>query len=58
MTREGRVGEPCNGGGNEKLGAIGVLTRIRHAQHAGLAMLQFEILIGEFGSIDGLPTST
>lgn len=58
MGRGKRAGEPGNGSRDEKLRAIGIFTRIGHAQQAGLAVLQLEILVAKFGSIDGLPTST
>ena len=45
-----------NGCGDEELGAIGVFSGVGHAQNAGLGVLQFEILIWEFGSVDGFPT--
>ncbi len=43
-----------NGGRDKKLRSICVLSRVRHTKQACFAMLQFEILIGKFGSIDGL----
>ena len=46
-----------DGRGDEKLGAIGVLARVGHAEHAGLAMLQLEVLVREFVAVDGFPTS-
>ena len=46
-----------NGCGYEELGAVGVLSGIGHAEHAGLGMLQLEVLIREFGPVDGFPTS-
>ena len=42
-----------NGCGYKELGAVGVLSGVGHAENASLGVLQFEILIGEFGSIDG-----
>lgn len=42
---------------NEELRAVGVLARVGHAEHASLGVLQLEVLIWEFISVDGLPTS-
>ena len=46
---------PSDRGRDEELRAIGVFTRIGHAQHAGLAVLELEVLIGKFGPVDGFP---
>lgn len=46
-----------NGCGYEELGTVGVLSRVGHAEHAGLAVLQFEVLIRKLVPIDGFPTS-
>mmetsp|Transcript_43826 Transcript_43826/g.79243 ORF Transcript_43826/g.79243 Transcript_43826/m.79243 type:complete len:249 (-) Transcript_43826:22-768(-) len=42
---------------DEELGAVGVLPRIGHAEHAGAGVLQVEVLIWELGPEDALPTS-
>jgi len=39
-------------GGDEELGAIGVLSRVGHAQEVGLVVLLDEVLIGELLSVD------
>lgn len=41
----------------EELGTVGVLSRVGHAKHASLGVRQFEVLVGEFVSIDGFSTS-
>lgn len=46
-----------NGCGYEKLGTIGVLSGVGHAEKASLGVLQFEVLIREFGPIDGFSAS-
>lgn len=46
-----------DGRGNEELGAIGILARVGHAEHASLGVLQLEVLIWKFVPVDGLPTS-
>ena len=46
-----------NGCGYKELGAVGVLSGVGHTENAGLGVLQFEVLIREFGSIDGFTAS-
>mmetsp|Transcript_70974 Transcript_70974/g.179630 ORF Transcript_70974/g.179630 Transcript_70974/m.179630 type:complete len:286 (+) Transcript_70974:747-1604(+) len=43
-------------GGDEKLRAVGVGTRICHRQHPGTRMGQREVLVGKPAAIDALPT--
>ncbi|KAK6539314.1 hypothetical protein TWF694_009548 [Orbilia ellipsospora] len=42
--------------GNEKLGTVGVLAGIGHAQQTWLGVLDLEVLIGELLAVDGLAT--
>ena len=42
-------------GGNEELGAVGVLASVGHAQQTLLGVLQLEVLIGELLAVDGFP---
>lgn len=44
---------PSDRGSDEELRAIGVFTRVGHAQHSSLAVLELEVLIGKFGPVDG-----
>lgn len=44
-------------GGDEELGAVGVRTGIGHGHDAGAGVFQGEVLILEFGAVDGLATS-
>ena len=46
-----------NGCGYEELGTVGVLAGVGHTEHAGLGVLQFEVLIRKLVSIDGFSTS-
>jgi hypothetical protein len=39
-------------GGNEELGAIGVLPGVGHGQNARLGVLELEVLVGELLTID------
>ena len=59
MTDSGNRGAALrsDGCGYKELGAVGVLSRVGHTKHASLGVLQFEVLISELGSIDGLSTS-
>lgn len=41
-------------GGDEELGAVGVLASVGHAEPARAVVLQLEVLIGETVSIDAL----
>ena len=43
---------PWGGGGDEKLGAIGVLSCVGHGEETGLGVLQLEVLICELVAID------
>lgn len=43
---------PGDNGGNEELGAIGILARVRHGQKTGLRVLKLEVLIGELLAVD------
>lgn len=47
-----------DGGGDEELGAVRILSRIGHAQDTLLGVLQLEVLIVEFCPVNGLSTST
>jgi len=46
-----------DGGGYEELRAVGVFSGVSHRQLSGLGMLELEVLIGEFLSVDRLATS-
>jgi hypothetical protein len=46
-----------DGGGNEKLTAVGVFARVGHAEHALLGVLELEVLIGELLTVDRLAAS-
>lgn len=48
----------CDGSGDEELASVGVFARVGHAEHAFLAVLELEVLIGEFGAVDGLATGS
>jgi len=49
--------EPARGGGaDEELGSVGIWTSVGHAEKALLGVLQLEVLIWEFFTIDGLAT--
>ena len=41
-------------GAEEKLGAVGVGTRVGHGEDAGAGVLELEVLVGELGAVDGL----
>merc|ERR1719409_2242779 len=41
-------------GAEEKLGSVGVGTRVGHGEDAGAGVLELEVLVGEFGAVDGL----
>jgi len=43
--------------GNEELRTIGVLAGICHREETGFGVLELEVLIGEFFTVDGLATS-
>ena len=43
--------------GDEELGSIGILSRIRHREQARGGMWEPDTLIVEFVAVDGLPTS-
>ena len=45
-----------NGCGYKELRAVGVLSGVGHAESASLGVLQFEVLVREFGSVDGFST--
>jgi len=45
-------------GGNEELGAVGVLAGVGHGEEERLGVLELEVLIGELLAIDGLSTSS
>lgn len=50
--------EPVTGHeGDEELGAVGVLASVGHGEEIGLGVLDLEVLICEFFSIDGLASS-
>jgi len=44
-------------GGDEELGAVGVLAGVGHGEQARLSMRQLEVLIRELLAVDGLATS-
>lgn len=46
-----------NDGGDEELGAVGVLAGVGHGEQTGLVVLQLEVLIREPVTVDGLATS-
>jgi len=51
--------EPAgHNGGDEELGAVGILSGIGHGEDAGLGVLEFEVLVIELIAINGLATST
>ena len=51
--------EPAgDGGGDEELGAVGVLAAVGHAHETLAGVLELEVLIGELGTVDGLAAST
>ncbi len=52
------VGLRGDGRGDEELRAVCVLARVCHAHHAGLGVLQLEVLVGKFGSVNRFPSST
>ena len=53
-----RVIEPRgDDGGDEELGAVGVLASVGHGKKEGLGVLQREVLVGELLTVDGLATS-
>ena len=41
-------------GAEEELGAVGVGARVGHGEDAGAGVLELEVLIREFGAVDGL----
>lgn len=43
---------PWGGGGNEELGAVGVLSSVGHGQKTNLGVLQLEVLIRESLAVD------
>ena len=43
--------------GDEELTAVGVGTSVGHRQQVGSVVLEFEVFVVEFGSIDGLAAS-
>jgi len=54
-----RVIEPRgDDGGDEELGAVGVLSGVGHGEDVGLGVLELEVLICEFLAVDGLSTSS
>jgi len=44
--------------GDEELGTIGIGTGVCHGEKTGFGMLQFEVFVCEFLTIDGFSTST
>ena len=44
-------------GGDEELGAVGVLAAVGHAQETLAGVLELEVLVRELGAVDGLATS-
>ena len=45
-------------GGDEELGAVGVLSGVGHGEEEGAVVLQLEVLVGELGTVDALTTCT
>lgn len=43
---------PCDGRGNKELRSVGVLSRVGHAKESSLGVLELEVLIREFGTVD------
>jgi hypothetical protein len=43
-------------GTDEELGAVGVGPGVGHGEHAGSRVAQLEVLVGELGAVDGLPS--
>jgi hypothetical protein len=43
---------PWGGGGDEELGAIGILSCVGHAEKTNLGVLELEVLIWEFVTVD------
>lgn len=43
-------------GGDEELGAVGVLAGVSHRQETGLGVLQLEVLVGKLLAVDRLST--
>lgn len=41
-----------NDSGDEELRAVGVLSGVGHGQHAGLGVLELEVLVGELLTVD------
>lgn len=52
------VDRPGDDSGDEELGAVGVFARVRHAQQARLAVLQFEVLVVKLCAVNRFTTST
>ena len=51
--------EPAgDGGGDEELGAVGVLAAVGHAHETLAGVLELEVLIGELGTVDRLAASS
>jgi hypothetical protein len=51
--------EPCRGdSSDEELAAICILSAVGHGQEAFTSMLELEVLVREFGAVDGLATSS
>ena len=48
---------PCDDSRDEELRAIGVLASIGHAKQSLLGVLQLEVLVRKFISVDRLPSS-